>query len=273
MSRLYKWPQEVIDWLKENVPGRTAKELAAMANEQGLDKLIGRTFTPDTIKQAKQRYHIKSGTPCGHPKGYSPKFPEGMADYIRSIAPGRSSEEIARMTAEHFGIEFTTRQCQTYRKNHDIPNGRDCRYKKGNVPWSKGQKMTPEMYAKAAPTMFKKGDVPANHMEVGEYTHTSDGYLIQKVKETGIQRERFVFVHRATWEKYHGPIPEGKMVTFLDGNKDNCNIDNLVLVDNAVNLEMNRRGLRFDDPDLTAAGVNVSKLRVKDRQRQKEATT
>ena len=117
--------------------------------------------------------------------------------------------------------------------------------------------------------MFKKGDVPANHMEVGEYTHTTDGYLIRKVKETGPQRERFEFVHRAVWEEHNGPVPEGKMVSFLDGNNDNCNIENLVLIDNEENLEMNRSRLRFADPERTKTGVLVAKARVTVRQKKR----
>ena len=34
------------------------------------------------------------------------------------------------------------------------------------------------------------------------------------------------------------------MVSFLDGDKDNCDIDNLVLIDNKENLELNRSNLR-----------------------------
>lgn len=126
-----------------------------------------------------------------------------------------------------------------------------------------------DLYAKAAPTMFKKGNVPINHMEVGEYTHTSDGYLVQKVQETGTQWERFEMVHRRIWEEHNGPIPEGKKVSFLDGNKDNCNIENLVLLDDAENLEMNRSGLRFDNADYTEAGVAVAKLKVAARRKKR----
>lgn len=122
---------------------------------------------------------------------------------------------------------------------------------------------------KCRATMFKKGDVPANHMEVGEYTHTTDGYLIRKVKETGPQWERFEFVHRTVWEEHNGPVPEGKMVSFLDGNKDNCNIENLVLIDNEENLEMNRSRLRFADPERTKTGVLVAKARVTVRQKKR----
>lgn len=129
--------------------------------------------------------------------------------------------------------------------------------------------MSQEQYEKCRATMFKKGDVPANHMEVGEYTHTTDGYLIRKVKETGPQRERFEFVHMAVWEEHNGPVPEGKMVSFLDGNKDNCNIENLVLIDNEENLEMNRSRLRFTDPERTKTGVLVAKARVTVRQKKR----
>lgn len=106
-------------------------------------------------------------------------------------------------------------------------------------------------------------------MEVGEFTHTTDGYLIRKVQEDGTQRERFEFVHRAAWEEHHGEIPQGKMVSFLDGDKDNCNIENLFLIDNETNLEMNRRELRFDEAELTKVGRNIAKLNISARNRKK----
>lgn len=221
------------------------------------------------IKGAKNRYGIKSGTTSGVPKGYSLKYPEGMESYIRSIATGRKTKEIAELVSAHFGIEFSEKQCRAYKKNHDIISGVDCRFDKGHVPANKGKPMSQEQYEKCRATMFKKGHVPANHMEVGEYTHTTDGYLIRKVKETGQQWERFEFVHRAVWEEHNGPVPEGKMVSFLDGNKDNCNIENLVLIDNEENLEMNRSQLRFTDPERTKTGTLVAKARVTVRQKKR----
>ena len=115
--------------------------------------------------------------------------------------------------------------------------------------------------------MFCKGNVPANHMEVGEYTHTTNGYLIQKVQEQGTQWERFEFVHRKVWEEHNGPIPEGKMVSFLDGDKDNCDIDNLVLINNIENLELNRSRLRFSNAEFTKTGVAIAKVKVTARKK------
>ena len=61
------------------------------------------------------------------------------------------------------------------------------------------------------------------------------------------------------------------MVSFLDGDKDNCNIKNLFLTDNEENLELNRSGLRFENPEFTKAGITVAKVRIAARNRKKEA--
>lgn len=70
------WPEEVIAWLRENVPGRTTKQITELINQQGFDKKYGMTFSDAAIKGAKNRYGIKSGTTGGVPKGYSSKYPE-----------------------------------------------------------------------------------------------------------------------------------------------------------------------------------------------------
>lgn len=106
-------------------------------------------------------------------------------------------------------------------------------------------------------------------MNVGDISRTTDGYLIKKVQEDGIQRERWAFLHRLVWEEHNGPIPEGKMVSFLDGNKDNCDINNLVLVDNEINLELNRSDLRSEHAEITEVGVAIATLKVATRSRKK----
>lgn len=266
-----KWPQEVVDWMVKNVPNRTTKEVTSLINQQGFDKKYGMIFTEDIVKCAKSRYHLKSGTQGGNPKGYSSKYPEGMAAYVESIAQGKSTAEMVEAVNRKYGAgTISIRQMKSYKRNHNIHTGLSGRFELGHIPANKGKKMSAELYAKAAPTMFKKGHVPANHMEVGEYTHTSDGYLVQKVKENGMQRERFEYVHRRVWEDHNGPIPEGKMVCFLDGDKDNCSIENLVLLDCAENLELTRSRLRFSNAEFTKAGVAVAKLRVAARGKKRQ---
>lgn len=267
-----KWADEIVDWLRVNVPGRTTKEVMELISQQDFGGKYGIVFTEAAIKGAKSRYHIKSGTPVGTPKGHSSKYPDGMAEYIRGIAEGRSTAELVAAVNKKYGEgTINARQMRAYKKNHRINTGLTGRFEPGHVPANKGQKMSAEAYAKAAPTMFKKGNVPANHMDIGEYTHTTDGYLVQKVKETGTQRERFEFVHRRVWEWHNGPIPDGMMVSFLDGDKDNCDIANLVLIDNAENLELARSSLRFENAEFTKAGVMAARVRVAARRRKRGA--
>lgn len=260
---MWKWPVEVVEWLRDSTYGRTVKELTELINKQGFDSKYNMIFTEAMIKGAKNRYGFKSGTPGGNPKGYSAKYPKGMEAFIKSIAEGKSTAELVEAVNDKFGVgTIGIRQMKAYKKNHGINTGLTGQFEPGHVPANKGKKMPVEVYVKAAPTMFKKGDIPANHMNIGEYTHTTDGYLVRKVQEQGTQWERFEFVHRKAWEEYNGPIPEGKMVSFLDGDKDNCNIDNLVLIDNRENLELNRSNLRFSEAEFTKAGLAVAKVKI-----------
>lgn len=270
MRKRKKWPEEVVGWMRENTPGRTAKELTLLINQQGFDKKYDMVFTESTVNSAKSRFGFKSGTPVGNPKGHSTKYPVGMEAYVKSIAKGKSTLELVEAVNQKYGTgTIGLRQMKAYKRNHGIDTGLTGRFEPGHIPANKGKKMSPEQYRKCQATMFHKGHVPANHMEVGEYTHTTDGYLVQKVQEQGTQRERFEFVHWKVWEEHYGPVPEGKMVGFLDGNKDNCDIENLVLLNNRENLEMNRSSLRFPHAELTKVGVAVAKVKVAARQRRK----
>lgn len=265
-----KYPEEVAEYIASHVTGRTTRQLTAELNEKFSEK-YGMSFTEANIKSYKNNHNLKSGTICGNPKGFSLVYPAGMEEFVRRIAEGKTTREITAAVNEKYGAgTITEKKMRAYKKNHSITSGIDCRFRKGHEPANKGKKMSHEQYEKCKATMFKKGQVPPNHMEVGEYTHTTDGYLIQKVQEKGTQRERFEFVHRSVWEKRNGPIPDGKMISFLDGDKDNCSIENLFLIDNATNLEMNRRKLRFENPELTEIGEKIARINVAIKNRKGE---
>lgn len=128
MSRMY--PKEVHDFIRANVEGRTAAELAVMVNAAfGLD------FTPDSMKSYKNNHHLKSGTPCGIPKDTpSTLFPAPVADFIRQHHKGVGNEDLTTMVNQEFGTAYKTSQIRAYRKNHKLPSGVDCKFQKGSVP-------------------------------------------------------------------------------------------------------------------------------------------
>ena len=100
------------------------------------------------------------------------------------------------------------------------------RFRKGSIPPNKGKRMSPELYAKIAPTMFKKGHTPGNHKPVGSERVNVDGYIERKVAEPN----KWECKHRIIWKQAHGDIPKGYNVQFKDGNRLNISLDNLYLI-------------------------------------------
>lgn len=147
--------------------------------------------------------------------------------------------------------------------NHKINNGLTGRFKKGNVPFNKGKK---GVCAKGCEkTWFAEGHLPHNTKPVGYERITRDGYIEVKVKMRPSHprcNDNFEFKHRLVWEEAHGPIPKGYFINFLDGDKQNCRIENLALVSRAEHLEMTRRGLRSTIPQITETGIIIAKAGV-----------
>lgn len=261
---MWKWPQEVVDWLAENVPGRTTKEVTELINQQGFDEKYGLVFTESIVRSAKSRFHIKSGTPLGNPKGYSPKYPEGMLAYVESIAQGKSTAELVEAVNRKYGAgTIGIRQMKAYKKNHGINTGLTGQFEPGSVPANKGKKMSPEAYKKCAPTMFRKGQRPINHKPVGTVSvrnnpKRNQKYVYEKVAEPNVWRMK----HVLEWEKHNGPVPKGKMIIFADGNPLNTDISNLVMISRSQHAVMNRYGIRGHDKETAEAAANVAALKI-----------
>ena len=114
--------------------------------------------------------------------------------------------------------------------NH--PNAVAHRFKKGSVPPNKGKKMSPEVYEKLKETMFKKGNSPVNHREVGSERINVDGYIETKVAEPNVWRLK----HRIIWEQHNGVIPAGYNVQFKNRNTQDCRIENLYIISKAEQM-------------------------------------
>lgn len=247
-----------------NVPGRTTKEVTELINQQGFDEKYGMVFTEDIVKGAKSRYGFKSGTPMGNPKGYSSKYPEGMAEYIASIAQGKNTAELAEAVNRKYGAgTIGIRQMKAYKKNHGINTGLTGQFEPGHTPANKGKKMSPEAYEKCGPTMFCKGQTPVNHKPVGTESvrrnyKRNQMFVYVKVAEPNIWRMK----HILEWEKHNGPVPKGKAIIFADGNPQNTDIDNLVMVSRSQLAVMNRWGIHGYDKQTAEVAANVASLKI-----------
>lgn len=66
--------------------------------------------------------------------------------------------------------------------------------------------------------------------------------------------------HRLIWESEHGKIPKGYVITFLDGDTNNCEMDNLYLIPRKIQTTMIRNNWFSDNRELTLAQIKWCEL-------------
>ena len=117
------------------------------------------------------------------------------------------------------------------RINQFLKIGEKYRYKKGQIPHNIGKKqsefMSPEGMEKSRISRYKKGNIPTNRRQVGEERINVHGCVEVKTKDClrGWEQK-----HRVIWEQHNGVIPKGCNIQFKDGNRQNCDIENLYMI-------------------------------------------
>lgn len=223
-ERFY-YSEEMLLFLRKNVSGCPLEKLTELFNN---------TFS--TQKTKKEIYAI-----CGRYKfhnGCQNKlfYTEERLQFLKSIVPGRSWEEIALLFNAKFGVNIKYRSLQRACVARGILTGRvGHRYHKERSP-------------------------------LGTERIDKDGYLFIKVKHPN----KWTPKHILLWEQKNGPVPDGYCIIFADGDKTNFNESNLIKVSRKEHFHLNRRKLRFSDPEYTKAGLNIVKLFLKAEERQKE---
>lgn len=95
----------------------------------------------------------------------------------------------------------------------------------------------------------------------------SRGYMVVGLYTGAVPKQQIsTLVHRLVWESLRGPIPDGKQVNHIDGNKLNNRLENLELATpaenvghaNANGLQPKRyRGSRHANSKLTEEDVTI----------------
>ena len=155
----------------------------------------------------------------------------------REIADARGMSKTTIVgIAQRLGLHKTREWiAERARLRSSDPNhgGRATRFQKGRTPFQKGKKieewMSPEGIANSVKGRFKKGRPSQNIRPVGSERVNIDGYIEIKIAEPSKWRQK----QRVVWEAEHGPVPDGYIVSFIDGNKQNCAIRNLRLITKA----------------------------------------
>lgn len=187
------------------------------------------------------------------------QFTKEELEYLREISymRYRTSKEIRDMMEEKFRFEYTLSQIKNKLKREKIKTGINARFAKGHTPYNKGKKIS--VNPKSVKTQFKKGNTPHNTMPIGTEVKNKDGYTKVKIAEPNIWELK----QRLIYKKYKGDIPEGCYVLFKDKNKENFNIDNLMLVTREKMLYMNKNKLIDKNPEITEVGATLADIVLK----------
>lgn len=249
MAKYNAWPQEIIDFARETGPLHSVQETADLITER-----FGRTVTYQQAQTLFKNHGIHALPMKGRTR--KSKFPEGLDAFMRETAPGRNAEEIMELVNARFGEgTMSLSQVRAYKKNHRIPSGYDTRFPKGHVPANKGKHV--ETRGRMRNTQFRKGHMPHNAHPIGTEIVRSDGYIQVKVADPDVWQLK----HRIVWEQHNGPIPEGGLVVFRDGDPQNTDISNLALIDRSVNVKLNQMGIRHAGcPELFDTAVLVARV-------------
>lgn len=218
--------------------------------------------TESQIKSTLTNHKFTSGRTTGNQSGVPKLLTLEQRYFVEELYPIMSRAELTKALNETYKLSITDGQLISFLKNHRIKSGRTGCFEKGTTPWNTGTKGV----MKPNSGNFKEGSKPANQKPIGhERVCTKDGYLLVKIDainpNTGF-RGWYRHKHVVMWETENGPVPDGFVVTFKDGDKTNMDPSNFELVDRNHLCRFNKLRVYALPKELIPTMKYVVKLKV-----------
>jgi hypothetical protein len=224
---------------------------------------FGLAKTEIQIKAALNNHRITCGRKYGERIHFAQLYTEKQVQFLRDHYQGRSVAELTALFNQRFAAAMTARQIKAFVSNRGITSGRTGQFEPGHASWNHGVKG----YMGANRTSFKKGSVPPNRKPLGtERICPKDGFVSIKIAETNPYTgfsTRYKHKHVHVWEQLHGPVPKGHVVSFIDGDKLNCEPENLMLLTRKELLCLNLHNYKDTPAELKPSVLALAKLEAK----------
>lgn len=244
-----RYTKEMEDFLRENCCKYPDRRMAEEFNAE-----YGTNISWHQVRHFRRKHNI-SGK---HHQNHSEIFTDEIRAFIAENYKGTGYKDMALLIYREFGVLYQPNQIRGYYRNHKLNSGlKGDLFQKGvanNKKQKKGQ-----WYPGSEKGWFQKGEHPPNHVPVGtERVRPSNGYVWVKIGEP----KKWRMKHLLVWEAAHGPVPKGWKIYFKDRNPQNCELDNLMLIEQATLSVMNRKGMQKYKGDLAEAAVNTVRLQL-----------
>lgn len=116
-------------------------------------------------------------------------------------------------------------------------------------------------------SMRRRMGLKLTREEFGRFVNVyQDIYPVGTIRQQGLKNlvikteDGWKQLGRYVWEQHNGELPKGYVVLFLNGDKADARIENLMAVPCGIVGALNVSGWRFDDPDMTKASVLILEL-------------
>jgi len=252
-----RYSEQMLDFLRAEYRTRRLPALTDAFNARfGTDK------TPKQIKSTLHNHGIRSGRKPGFAKGESLRlFTHEQMQWVRDAYTHLSLADMTAAFNRVFDDNKTVGQLRSFTRNHRIKSGRTGKFEAGHNTWNKGMK---GLHIGGEATQFKPGHVPVNTRPLySERIDAKDGYVFIKVPDpnphTGASA-RYVLKHIWLWEQAHGPVPDGYVVSFINGDRRDIRLDNLELLSRGALAIMNKAGTSKMPAELRPTMRAVAKL-------------
>ena len=200
-------------------------------------------------------------------KGVTPhSYTKEQLEFLKVNYVTYSAKELTILFNEKFNLNHTPNRIKAVMSRYKFKSGRTGCFEKGNPAFNKGLKwddyMSPEGQAKSLKTTFKHGSQPSKTLPAGSEYIDSRGDVYIKLETPKNDTRHGMWEKKSRWvyEQHYGKIPEGYKVAFLDADKLNFNINNLILVSNAEQGIACAKKLYSDNAELNKSGILLAKV-------------
>lgn len=160
-------------------------------------------------------------------------------ELIAKIYPNNSNKYVADMLHRSLASVAMYAQQNGIKKSPEYMEKMQFGFNKGHTPHNKGVPMKFWMSDEGKKNFMKHRYKGGIKRPVGFERVDCDGYVYVKYAEG----KQMMLKHRMVWEQANGPVPPGHVIIFKDGNKANCSLDNLRLVNRGELVRKNNEKL------------------------------
>ena len=220
--------EEEKKYIKRKYNKISSKELLDIIN-----KKYNKNITIKQLRSWLSYNKIKSNI---NENPHSRLFNNEEEKYILEIYKGRTTDEITDLFNKKFNRNIKVSQIKAYKSHNKLKSKVDFK--------------------------FMAGKKPHNFKPIGsEFTTYDNGIKTTYIKvgnpNTWEKKQKYLY------KKYKGDVPKGASVIFLDGDRDNFELDNLYMLTKREKLMMCSTNSFFENKEMNKTSILVAKLRIK----------